>query len=77
MSYLPVMTLQNKVTHEIKTTTDPPALITGLWKDVAKVKGPVLRGLASRATYFHNDKRFNIGFTSQEKEDLVAFLSAL
>ena len=50
----------------------------------------VLRGLASRAPYFHNgsarslddvvnfyDKRFKIGFTSQEKEDLIAFLSAL
>jgi cytochrome c peroxidase len=33
MSYLPVITLQNKTTHEIKTTTDPGrALITGLWR---------------------------------------------
>jgi len=43
-----------------------------------------------RAPYFYNgsgdslsnvvefyDKRFNIGFTPQEKKDLVAFLSAL
>ncbi len=91
VSYLPVFTLQNKTTDEIKTTTDPGrALITGLWKDVGKMKGPILRGLASRAPYFHNgsanslgdavdfyDKRFNIGLTAQEKEDLIAFLSSL
>jgi cytochrome c peroxidase len=91
VSYLPVFTLQNKTTHEIKTTTDPGrALITGAWKDVGRLKGPILRGLASRAPYFHNgsastladavdfyDKRFNVGFTPQEKADLVAFLSTL
>jgi len=89
--YLPMFTLQNKTTQEIKTTTDPGrALITGLWKDVGKVKGPILRGLAARAPYFHNgsaatlsdvldfyDKRFHIEFTPQEKKDLVAFLNAL
>jgi cytochrome c peroxidase len=72
-------------------TTDPGrALISGAWKDVGRVKGPILHGLSSRAPYFHNgsarslddvvdfyDKRFNIGFSSQEKEDLIAFLSAL
>jgi len=92
VSYLPVITLQNKANPlEFKTTTDPGrALITGLWKDVGKVKGPVLRGLASRAPYFHNgsassladvlefyDQRFLIGFTSQEKQDLIAFLNTL
>ncbi len=92
VSYLPVITLQNKANPlEFKTTTDPGrALITGLWSDVGKVKGPVLRGLASRAPYFHNgsarsladvlefyDQRFLIGFTSQEKQDLVAFLDTL
>ena len=91
VSYLPIMTLLNKTTHEIKTTTDPGrALITGLWKDVGRVKGPVLRGLASRAPYFHNgsadtlgdvldfyDKRFHIAFTAQERADLIAFLSSL
>jgi cytochrome c peroxidase len=54
------------------------------------MKGPILRGLASRAPYFHNgsadsltdvmefyDKRFNIGFTAQEKKDLIAFLNSL
>ena len=91
LSYLPVITLSNKTTGEIKQTTDPGrALITGQWADVGKVKGPVLRGLAGRAPYFHNgsaaslddvvtfyDKRFDIGFTAQEKSDLVAFLRSL
>lgn len=52
-----------------------------------QVKGPILRGLAGRTPYFHNgsaasfedvvnfyDQRFAIGFTDQEKADLVAFL---
>jgi cytochrome c peroxidase len=91
VSYLPVFTLQNKTTLEITTTTDVGrALVTGLWADVGKVKGPVLRGLASRAPYFHNgsakslsdvitfyNTRFNIGFTAQEEKDLIAFLNAL
>ena len=50
----------------------------------------MLRGLSSRAPYFHNgsaaslkdvvdfyDSRFNIGFTDQEKNDLIAFLRSL
>jgi hypothetical protein len=91
VSYLPVFTLQNKQTLEIKRTTDPGrALITGTWNDVGRIKGPVLRGLSSRAPYFHNgsartladvvdfyNQRFQIGLTPQEKRDLVAFLSAL
>jgi cytochrome c peroxidase len=91
VSYLPVITLQHKTTHEIKTTTDPGrALISGLWKDVGRVKGPILRGLASRAPYFHNgmagsladvldfyEKRFNVGLTPQERQDLIAFLNSL
>ena len=91
VSYLPVFTLQNKTTLEIKTTTDPGrALITGLWKDVGRLKGPILRGLPSRAPYFHNgsanslgdaidfyNTRFNVGITAQEKNDLIAFLSTL
>jgi len=91
VSYLPVITLQNKTTHEVKTTTDlGRALITGLWKDVGRLKGPILRGLASRAPYFHNgsaqtledvvnfyNTRFNIGLSQQEKQDLIAFLNSL
>ena len=91
VSYLPVFTLVNNVTGETVQTTDPGrALITGKWADIGKVKGPVLRALASRAPYFHNgsaanladvitfyDMRFNIGFTAQEKADLIAFLNSL
>ena len=89
--YLPVFTLTNNTTHEVKITTDPArALITGSWADVGKVKGPVLRGLAARAPYFHNgsaatlddvlkfyNQRFNLGLTRQNQQDLVAFLSSL
>jgi hypothetical protein len=91
VSYLPVITLRNKSTLQTVSTTDPGrALITGKWYDIGRLKGPILRGLASRAPYFHNgsaktlsdvidfyDVRFNIGFTVQEKADLIAFLSAL
>jgi cytochrome c peroxidase len=91
VSYLPVISLQNKTTHEVKMTTDPGrALVTGLWKDVGRLKGPILRGLASRAPYFHNgsaqtledvldfyNARFDIGLSASEKEDLIAFLSTL
>jgi hypothetical protein len=91
VSYLPVFTLVNNNTHETVETTDPGrALITGKWADIGKLKGPILRGLASRAPYFHNgsassladvlvfyDVRFNIGFTAQEKADLIAFLNSL
>src|SRR5262245_10089530 len=90
--YLPVIALRHtRAPFEVVQTTDPGrALISGQWKDIGKVKGPVLRGLASRAPYFHNgsattlldvvefyDKRFGINFTPQEKADLVAFLSTL
>jgi cytochrome c peroxidase len=65
-------------------------MITGKWRDIGRFKGPVLRGLAARAPYFHNgaaatleeavdfyDTRFTIGLTVREKADLVAFLRAL
>lgn len=88
---MPLYTLQNKTTLEKLQTTDPGrAMITGKWKDVARFKGPILRGLAARAPYFHNgsaatlddavdfyDTRFGIGFTDDEKDDLVAFLKTL
>lgn len=91
VSYLPVITLRNNATGATVQTTDPGrALITGLWADIGKVKGPILRGLAARAPYFHNgsanglsdvvsfyQKRFNVAFTSQEKDDLIAFLNSL
>ena len=88
---MPLYTLRNRVTGETVDTTDPGrALITGKWKDIGKFKGPILRGLAARPPYFHNgmaatledvidfyDQRFGIGFSPDEKADLVAFLRAL
>jgi cytochrome c peroxidase len=66
------------------------AMISGKCADIGKVKGPVLRGLAARAPYFHNgsaatlsdvvefyNQRFGIGLTAQQKADLVAFLNSL
>lgn len=91
VAWLPRISLRNRSTGETIVTTDAGrALTTGRWKDVGKVKTPVLRGLAARAPYFHNgsarsladvvdfyDKRFHIGFSAREKSDLIAFLSAL
>jgi cytochrome c peroxidase len=90
-SDMPLYTLRNKATGATVQTTDPGrALITGKWKDIGRFKGPILRGLAARAPYFHDgsakdlpavvefyDSRFGIGFTQQEKDDLVAFLRTL
>ena len=88
---LPLYTLQNTTTSALVETTDPGrAMVTGKWADIGKFKGPILRGLAARAPYFHNgsaaslddavdfyDERFNIGLTEREKADLVAFLRSL
>ena len=71
--------------------TDPGrALISGECADIGKTKGPILRGLAARAPYFHNgsaatlndavefyEQWFNVGFTDQEKQDLANFLATL
>src|SRR5262249_41544152 len=88
---MPLYTLQNLTTGATVQTTDPGrALITGQWADIGKFKGPILRGLAARAPYFHNglaadlddvvsfyETRFAIEFTDAEREDLLAFLRAL
>jgi cytochrome c peroxidase len=72
-------------------TSDPgKALISGLCSDFNRGKGPVLRGLAARAPYFHNgaaadlnelvnfyNQRFQMNLTAEQKEDLVAFLNSL
>jgi cytochrome c peroxidase len=72
-------------------TTDPGrALITGHCSDFNRLKGPILRGLAGRAPYFHNgaaatlrevvnfyNQRFQMGLTESQKEELVAFLNSL
>lgn len=72
-------------------TSDPGrALISGKCSDLNRIKGPILRGLAARAPYFHNgaaadlsqvvsfyDQRFQMHLTPEEKSDLAAFLAAL
>jgi cytochrome c peroxidase len=91
-SYLPVIKICQRpgVTTCVETTDPGRAMITGKFADIGRVKGPILRGLAARAPYFHNgsaqtlgdvvdfyDSRFQIGFTAQEKSDLAAFLDSL
>jgi hypothetical protein len=72
-------------------TSDPGrALITGKCYDVGAIVMQQFRGLSARAPYFSNgsaatlrelvdfyDRRFNIGYTEQERTDLVNFLSVL
>jgi hypothetical protein len=91
---LPVFTLwctSGPLAGKMFEVTDPGrSLITGKCADIGKLKGPILRGLAARAPYFHNgsaatlgdavefyNQRFGIGFTEQQKADLVAFLDSL
>ena len=71
--------------------TDPGrALISGKCVDIGKFKGPILRGLASRAPFFHNgsgttletvvdfyNDRFKLNLSQRDKADLVAFLETL
>jgi cytochrome c peroxidase len=94
ISGLPAFTLQchqGPLAGQTFVVTDPGrALISGKCADIGKVKGPILRGLAARAPYFHNgsaatlldavnfyDQRFGIGFTERQKQDLVNFLNTL
>jgi len=66
------------------------ALVSGHCTDLIRVKGPILRGLAARAPYFHNgsaatlrdviefyNERFDLGFSEEQKQQLEAFLRAL
>lgn len=94
ISGLPVFTLQcnsGPLAGQKFVVTDPGrALISGKCADIGKVKGPILRGLAARAPYFHNgsaatlidvikfyDQRFGIGLTDQQRQDMVNFLLTL
>ena len=87
---LPIYTIRCNDGHTARTTDPARALITGRCTDVGKTKGPILRGLAARAPYFHNgsaatlmdvvnfyEQRFNLNLTDEQKQDLVAFLSTL
>jgi cytochrome c peroxidase len=97
ISYLPEISVckldspSGRTTDNCKTTTDlGQALIDGNFDHVGKIKGPILRGLAARAPYFHNgsaatlrdvvnfyDLRFDLHLSNQDKADLVAFLKSL
>ena len=72
------------------TTDLGKAMITGQCADLNRVKGPILRGLAARAPYFHNgaaanltelvnfyNQRFAMGLSNQQISQLVAFLNTL
>jgi cytochrome c peroxidase len=88
---LPVYTVQCIATGQTVQVTDiGRAMISGKCADIGKVKGPILRGLAARAPYFHNggaktlddvvefyNQRFNLALSKQQKGDLVAFLRTL
>jgi cytochrome c peroxidase len=88
---MPLYTLRNKATGATVRTTDPGrALVTGKWADMSKFKGPILRGLAGRAPYFHNglaatltdvvkfyDTQFHIGLDATASADLANFLATL
>ena len=95
---LPVYTIQcaagkqTPIGHDshIQTTDPARALITGKCADIGKTKGPILRGLAGRAPYFHNgsaatlddvvefyNQRFGLNLSDQQHKDLVAFLQTL
>jgi cytochrome c peroxidase len=72
-------------------TTDPGKwLFSGNCADFNRVKGPILRGLAARAPYFHNgaaanlrelvnfyNQRFQMKLSETQKSQLVAFLNSL
>jgi cytochrome c peroxidase len=82
---------QNPAQHLTFYTSDPgKGLISGRCVDVNRGKGPVLRGLAARAPYFHNgsapdlehlvnfyNNRFSMNLNDQQKQQLVAFLKSL
>ena len=72
------------------TTDLGKGMISGLCSDVNRIKGPILRGLAGRAPYFHNgaaatllqavnfyNQRFAMNLTEEQKRQLVAFLNSL
>jgi cytochrome c peroxidase len=72
-------------------TQDPGfALTTGRCMDIGKITIQQMRGLAARAPYFSNgsaatlreiidfyDRRYNIGYSEREKQDLVNLMSVL
>jgi cytochrome c peroxidase len=88
---LPLITVMCNATGKITQVSDlGRAMVTGKCADIGKFKGPILRGLAGRAPYFHNGSavtlddavdfyiaRFNLHLSNRDKDDLVAFLKTL
>jgi cytochrome c peroxidase len=88
---LPLITVICNSTGIVTQVSDiGRAMVTGKCADIGKFKGPILRGLAGRAPYFHNgsaatlldavnfyDTRFLLHLSQQDKDDLVAFLKTL
>lgn len=87
---LPILTVQSKATLETRRVCDLGRGGNGVWADIAKFRVPPLRGLAARAPYFHDgqartiaaviryyQKRFDMGLSHRQREDLEAFLGAL
>jgi cytochrome c peroxidase len=93
MPNLPVykVTCTGEDAGAVAYTTDlGKAMLSGQCADVGRLKGPVLRGLAARAPYFHNgaaatlrevvefyNARFQMNLTERQKRQLVAFLQSL
>jgi hypothetical protein len=87
---LPVFRITCNSGQVIESTDPGRALITGRCADVGAIAVQQLRGLSARPPYFVNgaaktlravvdyyDRRFAMGFTETEKQDLVNFLSVL
>jgi hypothetical protein len=88
---LPDLKTGQPIQSTLNRSTDPGrAMVTGLCADLGGFKPPILRGLATRAPYFHNgaaetiedvvnfyDTIFQAKFTHQDRADLAAFLRSL
>jgi hypothetical protein len=87
---IPMLTIQHKVTGEIRKVCDLGRGGNGVWADVGGFRAPPLRGLAARAPFFQDGKardikevvefyhhRFDLDLGGDQRDDLVAFLSAL
>jgi hypothetical protein len=86
-----VFTFKSRATGALIRTTDPGlGLRDGKFTSLNKFKTPTLRGLASRAPYFHGgtaktledvvrhyETELGFNFTQAEQADLAAFLKAL
>ena len=91
VAHLPVFKITCEATGQVVYSQDPGrGLISGKCKDVGAIVVQQFRGLAGRAPYFANgtakdlnavvefyDRRFGIGYTPQQKRDLVNFLKVL